>query len=122
MSDKTIAERLEVKHGRLLAVVEASPHLDRMIGVPDRRADLGTAEVIVLFADTRAALIAKLPELLDLAPASAILWIAYPKLSSSLARDLDREIIRSIAASLGMKVVSQIAIDSDWSAMRLKRA
>jgi hypothetical protein len=55
------------------------------------------------------------------ASASAILWIAYPKLTSDLAQDLSRDIIHDLAPSFGLDTVSQIAIDDDWSALRLKR-
>ena len=52
---------------------------------------------------------------------TAILWVAYPKLSSKLASDLSRDAIREAAPSFGLDTVSQIAIDADWSALRLKR-
>jgi hypothetical protein len=47
--------------------------------------------------------------------------VAYPKLSSKLAGDLSRDIIHSLAPGYGLDTVSQIAIDEDWSALRLKR-
>jgi hypothetical protein len=52
---------------------------------------------------------------------AAILWVAYPKLSSGLAADLSRDIIHALAPKYGLDTVSQIAIDEDWSALRLKR-
>ena len=45
----------------------------------------------------------------------------YPKLTSDLAGDLNRDAIRKWAPSQGLDTVSQIAIDDDWSALRLKR-
>ncbi|MBI1403241.1 MAG: DUF3052 family protein [Porphyrobacter sp.] len=121
MSEKTIAERLEVKRERRLALLNAPEHVDQMICVTDRRAEVEVADVTVLFALDRAALKTKLSELLTSTTPSAILWVAYPKLSSPLAGDLDRETIRSIASDHGVKIVSQIAVNRDWSAMRLKR-
>ena len=50
-----------------------------------------------------------------------ILWVAYPKLASKLASDLSRDIIHALAPRHGLDTVSQIAIDDDWSALRLKR-
>ncbi|MFO6431595.1 hypothetical protein ACLBKT_16035 [Erythrobacter sp. W302b] len=122
MSDKTIAERLEVKRERRLALIDAPEPLDWAIGAMDRRAELDTADVAVLFAFDRAALEIKLPDLLTSITPSAILWVAYPKLGSPLAGDLNRETVRRIGSDHGMKIVSQIAFDSVWSAMRLKRA
>jgi len=54
-------------------------------------------------------------------PREVILWIAYPKLTSKLAADLNRDIIHNLAPSHGLDTVSQIAIDADWSALRFKR-
>jgi hypothetical protein len=92
-----------------------------VIGAADRRAAPGKADVVVFCAANKAALEGKLPGLLaKLAPA-AILWVAYPKLTSALAGDLNRDVIREWAPSVGLDTVSQIAIDEDWSALRLKR-
>jgi hypothetical protein len=55
------------------------------------------------------------------APPAAILWVAYPKLTSPLAGDLSRDVVRSLVADYGLDTVSQIAIDDDRSALRLKR-
>jgi hypothetical protein len=38
-----------------------------------------------------------------------------------LAADLSRDVIRALAPGHGLDTVSQIAIDEDWSALRLKR-
>jgi hypothetical protein len=121
MSDKPVAERLQVKGERRLAVVGATPALDKMIGVAKARTDAATADVALLFAADRKALDKALPALLKKLPKAAILWLAYPKLTSKLAADLNRDVIRELAPRHGLDTVSQIAIDDDWSALRLKR-
>jgi hypothetical protein len=118
MSDKSIAERLQVKNGRKLAVIGGPPSVDRLIAAP--RAKPGEAEVVLVFARDRAELNKMLPRLLA-APATAILWLAYPKLTSKLAGDLSRDVIHETVPAHGLDTVSQIAIDDDWSAMRFKR-
>ncbi len=121
MSDKSVAERLQVKHGRRLAVVGASAALDRAIGAGERRVGWAEADVVVFVAADRAALDTGLPAALAEAREAAILWVAYAKLTSPLASDLNRDIIRALAPGHGLDPVSQIAIDADWSALRLKR-
>ncbi len=121
MSDKPVAERLQVKGTRRLAVLGATPELDRAIGVTERRAGLAEAEVVLLMVPDRARLDAALPGVLATAQATAILWVAYPKLTSRLAADLSRDVIHDLAPLHGLDTVSQIAIDADWSALRLKR-
>jgi hypothetical protein len=121
MSDKPVAERLQVKRGRRLAVVGATDAMNDIVGAKDARADAADADVVVLFAADRAILEAKLPALLSQLHADAILWIAYPKLSSKLAGDLNRNVIGAAAPAYGLDTVSQIAIDDVWSALRVKR-
>ena len=120
MSDKPVAERLQVKKGRNLAVIGAPRALDKSIGAAGSRARPAEADVVLAFAHDRAEFEAQIPKLLA-AKADAILWLAYPKLTSKLAADLSREVVRGEAAAHGLDTVSQIAIDEDWSAMRLKR-
>ena len=118
MSDKPVAERLQVKGDRRLAVVGATADLDGAIGAS--RADIAVADVVLLFAPDRARLDAGLPAVLKTMSQAAILWVAYPKLTSSLAGDLNRDVIRTLAPDHGLDTVAQIAIDDDWSALRLK--
>jgi hypothetical protein len=121
MSDKPVAERLQVKGDRRLAVIGASAELEKTVGASKVRADLANADVVLLFAADRAGLDAKLPGVVKKMRDTAILWVAYPKLSSKIAADLSRDVIHALAPKHGLDTVSQIAIDADWSALRLKR-
>ena len=121
MSDKPVAKRLQVKGNRRLAVIGASAALEKTVGAHKARAEASNADVVLLFAPDRARLDAALPGLLEKMAQTAILWVAYPKLSSSLAADLSRDVIHALAPSYGIDTVSQIAIDEDWSALRFKR-
>jgi hypothetical protein len=121
MSEKPVAERLQVKGERRLAVIGALAALDDKIGVDDRRCRAAEAAVVLLFAAGRAHLETVLPKTLEAASKDAIIWIGYPKLTSRLAGDLSRDLVRALAAKSGLDTVSQIAIDDDWSAMRVKR-
>ena len=121
MSDKPVAERLQVKGDRRVAVIGASAALEKTVGASKVRADLAKADVVLLFAPDRAGLDEKLPDVLKKMQDTAILWVAYPKLSSKLAADLSRDVIHALAPEHGLDTVSQIAIDEDWSALRLKQ-
>jgi hypothetical protein len=102
MSDQPVAERLQVKGERRLAVIGASAALEKTVGAAKARADLAKAEVVLLFASDRAGLEAKLPDVLKTIPDGAILWVAYPKLSSKLAAHLSRDIIHALAPKHGL--------------------
>jgi hypothetical protein len=121
MSAKPILERLQVKGERTLAVIGAPPTLDHATGGSKQRTDAATADVVLLFATNRKVLATALPKALRRTKSDAILWLAYPKLTSGLAADLSRDVIHELAPEYGVDTVSQIAIDADWSALRLKR-
>jgi hypothetical protein len=120
-STKPVAERLQVKPGRSLAVIGAPAHNDQAIGALDQRSSAEQADVVLIFVSNRAALDAHLAATLPTLKPSAILWIAYPKLTSAMAGDLHRDVIHNLVPGHGLDVVSAIAIDADWSALRLKR-
>lgn len=49
-------------------------------------------------------------------------WVAYPKKSSKKYRcDFDRDRGWGVFGAYGLERVSQVAIDEDWSAMRLRK-
>lgn len=121
MSDKSILERLQVKRERTLAVIDATPALEREIGGTGQRAAVASADVVLLFVADHKRFTTALPKLLKNTKPDAILWLAYPKLTSKLAVDLSRDVIHELVPHHGLDTVSQIAIDADWSAMRLKR-
>ena len=49
MSDKPVAERLQVRGDRRLAVIGASAALERLVGASKARADVANADVVLFF-------------------------------------------------------------------------
>jgi hypothetical protein len=117
---KPAAELLQVKGERRLAVLNAPKPVDARIGAEDARAPAKAADVVVLFVRNHAELDKKLVGTLGSLRGGVLFWLAYPKLTSPIAGDLNRDIIGSLAPTYGLKPVAQIAIDSDWSALRFK--
>lgn len=118
-SDKPLAERLRVTGARRLAVSEAPAAIDAAIDAP--RADPATADVVLRFIrqshDQPRAF-----AFLKAARADALLWLGYPERRSPLAGDIGRDTIRSAARVNGLDTVAQVAINGDWSALRLTRS
>jgi len=121
MAEKSIAEKLQVKGTRRLAVVDPPAGLDAIAGAMQARAPMENADVVLLFVADRADLSRSLTANLPAIAAEAIIWIAYPRLSSKLAADLSRDVIHALAPSYGLDAVAQIAVDADRSALRFKR-
>lgn len=118
MSDKPLAQRLQVKPGRTLAVLDA-PQGFAVKNAPS--ASLDQADVVLAFTPDRSRLEAVMTDCASSARPDAIFWVAYPKLTSALKADLSRDIIHALSPALGWDAVAQIAVDADWSAMRFKR-
>jgi len=122
MSDKPLAEKLQVKQGRKLAIVDCPAGLDLMLGADVPLTDeVADAQVVLAFARSVAELERVLPALAPRLMPGAILWLGYPKLGTPLASDISRDVIHRHAPTAGLDCVAQIAIDATWSALRLKR-
>lgn len=63
-----------------------------------------------------------LTEVIPALHADGKLWIAYPKTTSKIASDLNRDCSWAILVENGFEGVSQVALDHVWSAFRFKRA
>lgn len=78
----------------------------------------GGHDVVVAFAPDLAALPAALRDGQRLLAIDGGLWIAWPKKSSGLHRDLDREAVREAGLRTGLVDNKVCAIDDDWSGLR----
>jgi len=125
MSEKTVAQKLMVKAGQSLVLLNApESYRERLQDLPkDVSVSTklgGDAEVIQYFVTSKKELEKALPKLKAAASPKTILWIAYPKGTSKVRTDIHRDIIREHAESLGMKTIALFSIDETWSSFRLK--
>ena len=87
--------------------------------VPDARVRYSFT---LTFAGSQAELADRARVLVDKTTPEAILWFAYPKLTSELnKKDLNRDIVCQVLASMVLVPNRQVAIDADWSALRFKK-
>jgi hypothetical protein len=49
-----------------------------------------------------------------------LLWICYPKKTSGVESDLDRDVVWKMLEPTGLRPVTQVAIDEVWSALRFR--
>jgi hypothetical protein len=50
----------------------------------------------------------------------SVLWFAYPKGSSKIKTDINRDTIRITGEEFGITTVTAISIDDTWSALRFR--
>ncbi len=49
-----------------------------------------------------------------------ILWLTYPKATSKIKVDINRDTIREHSKLVGLEAVGIFAVGNEWSALRLK--
>ena len=75
----------------------------------------------LLFAVSQQQLQSILKEVVPCLQPDAKLWIAYPKLTSKISSDLNRDASWEFIEQYGFEGVRAIALDNVWSAMRFKK-
>ena len=108
--------KLQVRPGQVVAGVDAPAQVppDLLSGT-----DPATSDAVLVWVLTRDALTERLDLLRQTTQRGAVTWVAYPK-AGALQTDLKRDVVREVAASVGLDTVRQVAVDDTWSALRLK--
>lgn len=72
-----------------------------------------------IFVTERAALEAKLRQLMPLLAPAGFIWVSWPKKTSKMATDITEDVIRDVALPMGLVDVKVCAIDVTWSGLKL---
>jgi hypothetical protein len=124
-SGKPLAQKLGVKEGMTVALVDAPEDAEAMLGSLPRGVTLRTGnrarrEMTLWFVAERRDYERRLPAVAE-AVGDGTLWMAWPKRSSGLETDLTEDAIRDVALPLGLVDTKVCAIDETWSGLRLTR-
>jgi hypothetical protein len=119
MAEKTVADKLLIKPDSALWV-SSDDDLARLGPLPGgvrRVSTPGEAATAVLFVGDESSLRSALEAAGSELAAAPVLWVAYPKGGRS---DLNRDSLWPIVSELGLRPISQVAIDDTWSALRFR--
>lgn len=78
----------------------------------------GEADFIHIFATDLDALAAELPVLTKALKKTGLMWVSWPKGSSSIPTNIKREALRSLVLGTGLVDTKVCAIDDDWSGLK----
>ena len=125
MAEKSVAQKLMIKQGRSVLLVNPPAGYDALLGPLPPNVTMTSqpaepVDIIQLFVANRAELEAQLPQIKPLVKPNGMIWVTYYKGTSKTKTDIHRDTIAAYARSLGLEAVAMIAIDADWSALRLK--
>ena len=125
-STRSLVEKLGIKSGMRVAIINAPPAFRSLLGKLPARASIvravrGPLPFIHFFTRSRAALAAKLPVLLRALATDGSLWISWPKKTSGVETDITEDVVRAVALPTGLVDVKVAAIDDVWSGLKLVR-
>jgi hypothetical protein len=125
MSRKQISEKLRMAEGSSVLVLNGPDEYQRIIGsIPKDVRITRTPEAEVDFVHLFAFNKAELDEYIDLALKAikydGLLWVSYPKGSSNIETDINRDRIWEVLKAKEIRPVTQISINDTWSAIRFR--
>ena len=116
--DKSLADKFRDKQGRAI-IINIPDGLS--MGISSEPELEGKFEYLQLFVRSAQELDEWLPQVLDKLNEDAVFWICYPKMASKIKTDVNRDIIGKIVEdTTEYRLVSNVAIDDTWSALRLR--
>jgi hypothetical protein len=122
-SGKPLAQKLGIKSGFRMAVVNAPEHYDQILtGLPENVAMTqqldGPLDLVHFFTTERRELADRFLALKQAIAQNGMLWISWPKGASKIKTDLNENVIREIGLQNGLVDVKVAAIDETWSGLK----
>ncbi len=124
---KPLLKKLRLLPGHRALILNApAGYIERLGGLPEGATvtDQPDEEVpydfVHLFAKNSAEFAALGAAARQAVKYDGILWISYPKRSSTVETDLSRDSMRELLTDVGLRPVAQISVDETWSAVRFR--
>jgi hypothetical protein len=127
-SEKPLAKKMLVKAGDTIATIAAPKNYKALLGpLPDgaeivARAPRDGASLVHLFVTTMAELETQLPRAQQAMAKGGGIWVSWQKKTAGKKSDVSRDTIRVFAEENGLTTVRAVAIDDEWSALKLIKA
>ena len=123
----SLSQKLQLKSDQRLLLLNPPQgymeHLtSELAGVTLLTATSEQSEAVLLFVNNLAEVASLAPEAIHLLLPDYLFWIAYPKGSSGIKTDVNRDTLWKTVESTGWRPVRQVALDEVWSAMRFRPA
>ncbi len=127
MSGKPLSERLRLAKDSAVPVLNGPDNYRELLqDVPENvvisKALKGKFDFVHLFVANKAELLQLIDRALDAVGYDGLFWISYPKGTSEVKTDINRDSIWDILKDRGIRPVTQVSVDSTWSALRFRPA
>lgn len=122
-SGTPLLKKLGLKAGMRVCFVDAPPHYGDLLGpLPAGIVLLETLDdemdFIHFFALTQGDLETRFADLKKHLAPTGMVWVSWPKKTSSIETDLSSNIVRSTGLAGGLVDVKVCAVDANWSALK----
>ncbi|QLG44706.1 DUF3052 family protein [Costertonia aggregata] len=123
-SKTPLSKKLGIKEKmKLLTVNEPRPYKEFFFEFPDAviinpKLENQSLDLIHIFIKTRTELAAIVNRIKPLLKKEGVLWVSWPKGSSTIKTELKREPIRDYILKTGLVDTKVCAVDSDWSGLK----
>jgi hypothetical protein len=127
MAEATLAKKLRMQSGQRVLILNQPPGYMELLGdLPDdvtvSHEPEGEYDLVHLFVKNSTDLKHLLPVALKAVEYDGLFWISYPKQSSKVQTDLNRDVLWELMMETDLRPVTQVSVDQVWSALRFRPA
>lgn len=128
MVDTSLVKKLGIKPKQRVLIQYAPEGYSDQIGallpvdveLVTTPASSGNFDLVLQFVRNKAEVEKDIPKAIELVKPGGRLWISYPKQSSKVPTDINRDILWKVFPNSEWRPVTQISIDEIWSALRFR--
>lgn len=128
MADPSLIKKLGIKPKQRFIILNAPEGYSEQIGtllpvdveLHTAPTSAGNFDVVLLFVINKAEVDKDTPGAIEMVKPGGRLWLSYPKQSSKVPTDINRDILWKIFPNDAWRPVTQISIDEVWSALRFR--
>ena len=125
METNPLIKKLRIQPGQRLLILNAPEGYSSALGQLPEGAEVkdvpdGVFDFVQVFVKSITELEKQVPVAIKAVKYDGLLWICYPKQSSGIKTDINRDTGWSVVQKAGLRPVTQVAIDDTWSALRFR--
>jgi hypothetical protein len=123
-SANPLYKKLGFTESQVVKLVHAPAHYpslpgDAYTGLQINNTATAGIDFVHFFANSRAALEATLPQLMQQLKKDGMIWVSWYKKAAEKPIELTEDIVRNTALACGLVDVKVCAVDEDWSGLKL---
>jgi len=128
MANASLIKKLGIKPKQRFIILNAPEGFSEQIGIMlptevelfTNSTTVGNFDVVLQFVQNKAEVEKDTPTAIEMVKPGGRLWLSYPKQSSKVPTDINRDILWKIFPNSEWRPVTQISIDEVWSALRFR--